>query len=187
LLAEAGLKDEDGDGWLDRADKRLELGLRLNGENSLHQDLGWLVSSYYRDLGLFARAESVAFDNLVDDLFTHDFELALFSWPLLPDPDQHLYWRSTENEEGVGLNFTSYDNPRLDKLLDQAVAVPGCDTPTRAKIYGDIQEILAQERPLDFLLTPNYHLLVTQRLQGVNPGPFAPLAWNVTNWYLKEE
>ncbi len=187
LLAETGLKDEDGDGWLDQAGERLELGLRLNGENSLHQDLGWLVSSYYRDLGLFAQAESVAFDNLVDDLFTHDFELALFSWPLLPDPDQRLYWRSTENEEGVGLNFTSYDNPRLDRLLDQAVAMPGCDTSTRAKIYADIQEILAQERPVDFLLTPHNHLLLAHRLQGVKPGPFAPLTWNVTNWYLKGE
>ncbi len=187
LLAKAGLKDEDGDGWLDRAGRRLEVGIRLNGENSLHQNLGWLVSNYYRDLGLFARAEGVSFDNLVDDLFTHDFEVALFSWPLLPDPDQRLYWRSSENKEGVGLNFISYDNPRLDRLLDRAVAIPGCKTPARAKIYADIQQTLAQERPVDFLLAPNYHLLVANRLQGLDPGPFAPLTWNVTEWYLKGE
>jgi peptide/nickel transport system substrate-binding protein len=187
LLAKAGLKDEDGDGWLDRAGQRLEVGLRLNGENPLHQNLGWLISSYYRELGLFARAEGVSFDNLVDDLFTHDFEVALFSWPLLPDPDQRLYWRSDENKEGVGLNFVSYDNPRLDRLLDRAVAVPGCSAPARAEIYVTIQTTLAQERPVDFLLAPHYHLLVARRLGGVNPGPFAPLTWNVTDWYLKEE
>jgi ABC-type transport system substrate-binding protein len=172
---------------LDRAGQRLEVGLRLNGENSLHQNLGWLISSYYRELGLLARAEGVSFDNLVDDLFTHDFEVALFSWPLLPDPDQRLYWRSDENEEGVGLNFVSYDNPRLDRLLNRAVAVPGCTAPARAEIYANIQTTLAQERPVDFLLAPNYHLLVAHRLGGVNPGPFAPLAWNVTDWYLKGE
>jgi len=187
LLAKAGLRDENGDGWLDRAGQRLELSIRMNGENPLQQNLGWLISSYYRDLGLFVRADSVAFTGLVDDLFTHDFDLAIFSWPLLPDPDQRLYWRSTENTVGSGLNFTSYRNPRLDNLLSRAVAVPGCGFEARAKIYADIQKILTQERPVDFLLTPNRHLLVSERLHGLKPGPFAPLTWNVTEWYLQEE
>jgi peptide/nickel transport system substrate-binding protein len=184
LLVKAGLKDEDGDGWLDQAGRRLELSIRVNGENPLHQSLGWLAASYYRDLGLFVRSDSIAFTGLVDDLFTHDFSLAVFSWPLLPDPDQRLFWRSTENTVGRGLTFTSYDSPALDRLLDRAVAVPGCDTQGRAKIYANIQKTLAAERPVDFLLTPNRHILVGNRLQGVNPGPFVPFTWNVTKWYL---
>jgi peptide/nickel transport system substrate-binding protein len=186
LLTKAGLRDSDGDGWLDQDGQRLELSIRLNGKNSLHQDLGWLISSYYRDLGLFARAESVPFDSVVDDLFTHDFNLALFSWLLLPDPDQRLYWRSTENTEGIGLNFTSYNNPELDALLDKAVAIPGCQPQARAEIYAEVQEILAQERPVDFLLAPNQHILVATRLRGLQPGPFVSLTWNVTEWHLEE-
>ena len=187
LLADAGLRDTDGDGWLDRRGDRLELGIRLNGRNSLHQNLGWLVSSYYRDLGLFARAESVPIDSVVDDLFTHDFRLALFSWPLLPEPDQRLFWESTENEEGRGLNFTSYNNPQLDELLDQGVAIAGCQPQDRAKIYSEAQELLAQDRPVDFLLTPNRHLLVIDRLHGVQPGPFVGFTWNASEWYLDSE
>jgi peptide/nickel transport system substrate-binding protein len=187
LLVEAGLGDEDGDGWLDQNGQRLELSIRLNGKNMLHQDLGWLLSSYYRDLGLFVRAESVPFASVVDDLFTHDFTLAIFSWPLLPDPDQRRYWHSTENTEGLGLNFTSYRNPQLDTLLDQAIAVPGCQPEARAEIYADIQAILAQERPVDFLLIPNRHVLVANRLQGLQPGAFSAFTWNVAEWYLTEE
>lgn len=184
LLTRAGLKDEDGDGWLDQDGRRLELSIRVNGENPLHQGLGWLAASYYRDLGLFARSDSIAFTGLVDDLFTHDFSLAIFSWPLLPDPDQRLFWRSNENEVGRGLNFISYDNPALDRLLDRAVAVPGCAAPDRARIYANIQKTLAAERPVDFLLAPNRHILVGDRLQGVNPGPFVPFTWNAVEWYL---
>lgn len=185
LLTKAGLRDSDGDGWLDQYGQRLEPSIRLNGKNSLHQDLGWLISSYYRDLGLFARAESVPFDSIVDDLFTHDFNLALFSWPLLPDPDQRLYWRSTENTEGIGLNFTSYNNPELDALLDEAVAIPGCQSQARAEIYAEVQETLAQERPVDFLLAPNQHILVANRLHGLQPGPFVGFTWNIADWYLE--
>jgi peptide/nickel transport system substrate-binding protein len=187
LLAQAGLNDSDGDGWLDRGGERLELGIRLNGKNPLQQDLGWLVSSYYRDLGLFSRAESGPFDSVVDDLFTHDFTLAIFSWPLLPDPDQRLFWKSTENEEGLGLNFTSYNNPQVDELLEQGVAVPGCSSSERAEVYQQVQEILAQDRPVDFLLTPNRHLLVNNRLHGVQPGPFVGFTWNAPAWFVEGE
>jgi peptide/nickel transport system substrate-binding protein len=186
LLTQAGLRDTDGDGWLDQNGERLELGIRLNGQNDLHQNLGWLISSYYRDLGLFVRAESVPFDSVVDDLFTHDFNLAIFSWPLLPDPDQRLYWHSAENTEGIGLNFTSYRNPQLDVLLNNAVTVPACKTQARAQINANIQQILAEERPVDFLLAPNRHILVADRLQGLQPGPFAPFTWNVIDWYLQK-
>jgi peptide/nickel transport system substrate-binding protein len=187
LLAQAGLRDSDGDGWLDQAGQRLELSIRANGENPLYQNLGWLISSYYRDLGLFARAEGVSFDNLLDDLFTQDFTLALFSWPLQADPDQRQFWQSNQADEGIGLNFSSYKNSKLDNLLDQAVATPGCSLPARAKIYAEIQQILADERPADFLLVPNRHLLVTPRLSGLKPGPFVPFTWNVAEWYNEPE
>ncbi len=186
LLAQAGLRDADGDGWLDLNGQRLEVGIRLNGQNELHQNLGWLLSSYYRDLGLLVRAEGVAFDSVVDDLFTHDFQLAIFSWPILPDPDQRLYWHSTENTIGLGLNFTSYRNPTLDETLDEGVAVPGCEPEARTKIYEEIQATLAEERPVDFLLAPNRHLLVGERLHGLKPGPFAPFTWNVNDWSVEE-
>ncbi len=185
-LAQAGLRDSDGDGWLDQNGRRLELSIRLNGDNPLHQNLGWLISSYYRDLGLFSRAEGISADNMIDDLFTHDFTLALYSWPFLPDPDQRMFWRASENTEGFGLNITSYRNPELDEQLDRAVAIPGCRPVERAKVYGGVQKILAQERPVDFLLTPNRHLMVAARLHGLRPGPFAPFTWNVTTWYLQE-
>jgi peptide/nickel transport system substrate-binding protein len=187
LLAEAGLRDTDGDGWLDQAGERLELSIRLNGENWLHQDIGWLASSYYRDVGLYVRAEGVPFDSLIDDLFTHDFSLAIFSWPILPDPDQRLYWRSDENGVGIGLNFESYNSGPLDDLLDQAVATPGCDPAARAGLVADIQQTLAQDSPVDFLLAPNRHVLVGPRLRGVQPGPFAALMWNSFEWYVQDE
>ncbi|MEW5958362.1 MAG: ABC transporter substrate-binding protein [Chloroflexota bacterium] len=185
-LAQAGLQDSDGDGWLDLNGRRLELDIRLNGRNELHQNLGWLLSSYYREVGLLARAEGVAFDSVVDDLFTHDFQLAIFSWPILPDPDQRLYWHSTENTVGLGLNFTSYRNPGLDEALDEAVAVPGCRPEARAEVYEQVQAVLARARPVDFLLAPNRHVLVGARLRGLEPGPFAPFTWNINDWYVEE-
>jgi peptide/nickel transport system substrate-binding protein len=187
LLAQIGLRDSDWDGWLEREGKPLQLSIRLNGHSNLHQRLGWLVSSYYRDLGLFARAESVPPDSVIDDLFTHDFTLAIFRWPILPDPDQRPYWHSKENEEGIGFNFTSYSNPQVDQLLEQAAAVPGCQMAARAELYAQLQQILAAERPVDYVLAPHQHLMVANQLVGVKSGAFAPFTWNATEWYLSGE
>ena len=44
MLSRAGITDTDSDGWLDRDGQRLEFAIRLNGNNDLHQKLGWLVS-----------------------------------------------------------------------------------------------------------------------------------------------
>jgi peptide/nickel transport system substrate-binding protein len=187
LLIQAGLRDSNGDGWLDQNGERVELSIRLNGKNLLHQNLGWLASSYYRDLGLFSRSESVPFDSVVDDLFTHDFTLAVFSWPLLADPDQRLFWHSTENTKGAGLNFTSYHNPQVDELLDKGVAFSGCQPEARRGIYAEEQEILARERPVDFLLAPNRHILVAHRLHGLQPGSFVGFTWNAAEWYVAQE
>ncbi|RME74099.1 MAG: hypothetical protein D6784_10670 [Chloroflexi bacterium] len=182
LLAQAGLRDTDGDGWLDQNGKRFELSIRLNAENPLHQKLGWLVSSYYRDLGLYARAEGVPAESLVDDLFTHDFQAAVFAWPARPDPDQRAFWLSTQAEAGAGLNLVSFQDAQVDDLLAQAVAVPGCQPETRAGLYARLQKILAQARPVDFLLAPNHTLLVSNRVRGLSPGPFAPFTWNIGDW-----
>ncbi len=185
LLQRSGLRDTNNDGWLEQDGERLELSIRLNGQNQLHQNLGWLISSYYRDLGLFVRAEGAPRDSVIDDLFTHDFRLAIFHWPILPDPDQQIYWHSREDTPGLGLNFTSYDNPDLDVSLFEANSIPDCDPQTRAEIYGEIQETLSRDRPVDFLMAPNQHLLVGPRLQGVQPGPFRPFTWNVNDWQLQ--
>jgi peptide/nickel transport system substrate-binding protein len=187
LLTQIGLRDNNWDGWLERDGETVQLSIRLNGKNDLHQRLGWLVSSYYRDLGLFTRAESVPPDSVIDDLFTHDFTLAIFRWPILPDPDQRIYWHSTENEAGLGFNFTSYNNPQVDQYLEQAAALPGCSPTDRAQLYGEVQQILAEERPVDFVVAPHQHLMLSDRLAGTKTGPFAPFTWNATEWTLLEE
>lgn len=186
-LAQAGLRDVDGDGWLDYEGQRQKIGIRVNGQNELHQNLAWLISGYYRDLGLFARAETVPAESLLDDLFTHDFQAAVFGWPILPDPDQRRFWHSAENTVGAGLNLMSYKNAQVDELLDEGASVPGCIVAERAQIYQAVQVELAQERPVDFLLAPNQHLLAGPQVGGLAPGPFAPFTWNAAEWFLMEE
>lgn len=184
LLAEAGWSDSDGDGWLDRGGERLRLPVRTNGGNRLREDVATLVAGYYRAIGVDASVELVIWGAVLDDLFTHDFEIIVFGWPLSAEPDQRRWWLSTENEIGIGYNFVSFANEEVDRWLEEALAVPGCDPDRRAQHYQPVQRTLAQERPYDFLFVPYAAVLTQPRLHGLVAGPFAGPLESAVAWYL---
>jgi peptide/nickel transport system substrate-binding protein len=184
LLTKAGWSDSDGDGWLDRDGERLRLPVRTNGGNRLREDVATLIASDYRAIGVDASVELVVWGAVVDDLFTHDFEVMVFSWPLTVEPDQSRWWLSTENEIGSGYNFVSFRDETVDRLLQEALTVPGCDADLRAERYKQIQQVLAQERPYDFLFIPYATLLIRPDLRGVVAGPFAGPLESAAVWYL---
>jgi peptide/nickel transport system substrate-binding protein len=185
FLAEAGWTDSDGDGWLDRDGERLRLPVRTNGGNQLREDLATLVASYYRAIGVDAPVELVIWGAVVDDLFTHDFDTIVFSWPLSAEPDQSQWWLSTEGEIGSGYNFVSFADESVDRLLQEAVTVPSCDAASRAGLYRQVQDALAQERPYDFLLIPYAALLARPDLRGLGVGTFSGPFDSATDWYIQ--
>jgi peptide/nickel transport system substrate-binding protein len=185
LLLESGWSDTDGDGWLDREGERLHLSVRANGGNRLREDAAMLVAGYYRAIGIDATAELVIWGAVVDDLFTHDFEAIVFSWPLGPDPDQSQWWLSGQDEVGSGDNFVSFADDQVDRLLQEASAMPLCDPDRRAQLYRQVQDALAQKRPYDFLLVPYASVLARPDLRGLAAGPLAGPLESAPAWYLE--
>jgi peptide/nickel transport system substrate-binding protein len=72
--------------------------------------------------------------------------LAIFDIP--DDPDQYSMWHSTQTTT----NLTHYQNPRIDKLLEDGRSE--IDTEARKKIYLDFQRFLVEDAPAAFLYYP---------------------------------
>lgn len=79
---------------------------------------------------------------------TDDYEalLAIFDTP--EDPDQYSMWHSTQEST----NLTKYQNPRIDKLLEDGRSE--IDINIRKKIYLDFQRFLVEDAPAAFLYYP---------------------------------
>jgi peptide/nickel transport system substrate-binding protein len=184
LLAEAGWVDNDGDGIRDREGEPLRLRLATNGENPTREAAAILVQQYYLAVGVAAEVELIKWGNFLEDIFTHDFDLVVFSWPLALDPDEWELWHSSESVLDSGFNFVSYHNSRVDELLLQGLRVPQCEEARRAAIYGEIATILAKDQPYAFLFAPYNLIGVNERVGGVAPSPFAGLHWNLADWYV---
>ena len=81
-----------------------------------------------------------------------------------------------------GDNYGSYTNSDVEKLMNQALTLPGCDGNARADIYRNIQGILQDDQPYIWLYATQ-DMLVTQGIIGAAPYPNRPF-WNIQDWIV---
>jgi peptide/nickel transport system substrate-binding protein len=77
--------------------------------------------------------------------------LAIFDIP--DDPDQYSVWHSTQ----VATNITHYQNPRIDKLLEDGRSEVSIED--RKKTYLDFQRFLVEDSPAAFLYYPTTYTI----------------------------
>ena len=88
---------------------------------------------------------TVTIENQIDPQ-NYDAVLAFGGIP--HDPDQYIYWHSTQTRT----NLTKLNNSRIDKLLEDGRTT--FDTQERKRIYQDFQKYLLEESPAIFLSYP---------------------------------
>ena len=83
--------------------------------------------------------------------------------------------------------MTSYVNPEIDALIEQARAVPGCDIGERAALYKEIQQLAHEDVAYDWTFVPNIWQTANSRVQNFEPGPswvFYGYTAHVEEWSL---
>lgn len=83
-----------------------------------------------------------------------DYQAFLAIMDMPDDPDQYSIWHSTQD----ATNVTRYENPRIDKLLEDGRSE--IDLSTRKKIYLDFQRFLVEDSPAAFLYYPTSYTVL---------------------------
>lgn len=78
-----------------------------------------------------------------------DYQALLAIFDIPDDPDQYSIWHSTQ----TATNITHYNNPRIDKLLEDGRSQ--IDVEERKKTYLDFQRFLVEDSPAAFLYYPS--------------------------------
>ena len=79
------------------------------------------------------------------------------------DFDPKQIWHSTSASKG-GSNFISYNNPEVDKLIDQGREE--LDRAKRIKVFKKAYKLIAEDAPYAFLFSPKYALYAVQSRVG---------------------
>jgi len=151
LLKEAGWEDTDGDGFLDKEGKRFKFTLITNNGNPVRKNITELVQRQLREIGIEVEVAlyewSVFLSNKINP---RDYEACVLGWSLSLDPDIYQLWHSSQAEKG--LNFVSYSNPEVDRLIEAGRSE--YEREKRKEIYHKIHSLIAEDQPYTFLFVP---------------------------------
>ncbi len=180
LLAEAGWRDSDGDGVLDRDGKPLTLELLTNAESELRQDTCLLVQEDLAGVGVEAEPRFVEWGTLLARERKGDFDGIISRWIEPTMVDLWEVWHSAAPGEPT-LNSTGYAKPEVDRLLEQ---IDEATTFSAQKPLLDrVQQLIVADQPYTFLVETMALVGLNDRVHGADINDAGPY-FNVDQWYV---
>ena len=186
LLDEAGWPRNAVTGVRARDGRPLRLKLYTNAGNAVRAQMATLIHEQLAEVGVEIDVIALDWYAFLDVLYGQTFDLVLVNWANLgTDPDDRHLWLAEHDLPGQGSNFVSYYNPDVEDLFEQVSEVPDCDQDARAELYNLVQAELYEDQPYCWLDVPRRLLVISDRVGGVNPGPWN-LWYNVHEWYVEQ-
>ncbi|MDO9528248.1 MAG: peptide-binding protein [Syntrophales bacterium] len=181
LLAEAGWKDTDGDGILDKNGKPFVFEIITNQGNEIRAKCAEIIQRRLADIGMTVKIRIIEWAAFIKEFINkRRFDATILGWTIPLDPDLYDVWHSSKTE-AEELNFISYKNDEVDQLLEKGRST--FDRKVRKRCYDRIQEILAEEQPYTFLYVPDALPIISSRFRGIKPAPIG-IGYNFTKWYV---
>lgn len=181
LLAEAGWKDTNKSGLLEKNGKPFSFTILVNQGNEQRIKTATIIQSQLKQIGMEVKIRTVEWAAFIKD-FVHKgrFDCLILGWNILQDPDIYNVWHSSQSKDG-GLNFVGYNNPEVDDLLERGRRT--FDQAERKAIYDRFQEILHHDQPYTFLYVPYSLPVIDARFRGIEPAP-AGITHNFNQWWV---
>ncbi len=179
LLAEAGWKDTNGNGTLDKEIDgqvvEFEADFIYPNVAKTSEKAVLMFQESARNAGLKINAVPLEFTVLLEKTKSHNFEMYYGIWvspPIESDPKQ--IWH-TDSYDG-GSNYVGFGNAESDQLIDDLRRE--LDETKRAEIYKKLQTIIDREAPYVFMSATQNRVAVHNKFgkiepTGINPGYFA--------------
>lgn len=182
LLHAAGYTDSDGDGILDRDGRPLSFEI-LTNQNKQREMSAVLIQRRLKEVGIQVSIRVLEWASFIGRFIkTGEFDAVVLGWSLSLDPDQYSIWHSSQQAPGQ-FNFIGYQNPRVDRLLEQGRLE--LDPDKRMRIYHEFARILQEDSPIVYLYAGYGLPAIHKRIKGIlDPAPPAGVGYNAHEWYI---
>ena len=190
LIKQAGYA-KGADGYYAKDGKPLAITIVTNQGNKTRETFLQVAVDQYKQIGVKITPKLEDFTSLVPKLTggSPEVEAVIIGWQLSADPDPFTIWHSSNvaSPTKAGNNFVGYNNPEVDKLIDQGRNGPDCSQAARQKIYQQMNKVLNEDAPYMFGVANNIILAVDARTRGIKEGSFSPNGdWNIQEWWFKK-
>lgn len=157
MLKKAGWSDTDKDGTLDKVlnGKKTDLKFTIMHSNQEFEKFLTFFQQDFRKAGVGVELQYLEWNSYVKALEAKNFDVISMAWSSVIDWDPKQIWHSTSAAEG-GSNHVSYNNPEVDKLIDEARVI--VDRNERIKKLKRVYKLVAEDAPYVFLNAFKYDM-----------------------------
>lgn len=169
LLKEAGYVDIDGDGFVETpAGDKLELNFVIYTSREELGIYAQAVQINLKEIGINVKLNTVSYETVLDIRDSCKFDMLI--WNVLVantgDPEKYLRenWYSKSST-----NKTGYNNPQVDKLLDELSEE--FDVDKRKELIINIEQLIMDDASTIFLGHETTYLISSTKVSGVDMYP----------------
>lgn len=177
LLEEAGWKDTDRDGILDKVINGKKTDFKftfLSNTNPIRKQILLVVADALKKVGIQAEVQELEWSVYLDKTKKHEFEATYSAWtsPTTP-PDPFQIWHSSQSE-GEGSNYISFKNKKNDELIE--AYRNEMDEAKRIALIKEWQQLIYDEQPYTFLWSGRARYIHDKRFKNarwynIQPSP----------------
>lgn len=193
LLEEAGWRDSDDDGILDKvsdgrkADFRFEI--LINSGNQLRKDIALVVQSELQEIGIDCQVRELDWSVFLQRVRGQEFDAVVLGWTgnIRFPPDAYQVWHSSQSQS-QGSNYVSFHDAEVDRILEDYRRE--FDMEKRIALYRRFQEILHAQQPYTFLWKQREASAYSRRFEGVTwyPGSDRGSVGEITlEWWVRPD
>ena len=170
LLQQAGWRDTDADGVLDRDGRPLLLRLNIPATSASRRQMGLEIQEQLRTLGIRVELSSLGIPVFIERRNAGQFDMEIAAAGMDPSPSG---LRNSWSCQSIGIpnaNVGGYCNPRVDSLMGLALT----STSDPAALWKAVLEQIREDAPAAFLYASSNVIAVHRRFRGVTLRPGSP-------------
>ncbi len=191
ILENTGWKDSDNDNIRDKTinGKRfsLKFDLFLVKQAELEKTAE-IIKKNWGKIGIKLNIKAMKPQELFQEhIEKRNYDILLFGQDISLIPDPYPFWASSQKEY-PGLNLSLYQNPDVDKILENARIEN--DKNKRKQLLQEFQLKITEDIPAIFLYSPNYIYAVRKEIKGIEGKYINDVSKRfigIENWYINEK
>ncbi len=175
LLAQAGWKDTDGDGVLERDGQAFRFDIEFNTGNSFRELVALRAAAQLAQVGVKATPRAVEWAAFQSKHREGNYDAFVAARIVSTRVDMDSF------ATGDAANYSGYSNQQVDQLARRAAQAP--DLATAREAWMRAQEIVAQDQPVTFLFEQDRLYAANRRVEGLEPGSLGILS-SLRKWKI---
>jgi peptide/nickel transport system substrate-binding protein len=168
LLKEAGWKDTNGDGTVDKGGEELELRLFVRSEDKDSVTAGQFIEDWLEEAGIGLETKAISDTALTDAIYAADYDMFIWGWGSEADPDFILSVLTCD--QIMGWSDTFWCNEDYSRMYQEQKEQ--LDIDERAATIKEMQRIAYEDNPYVIYYYDNqFEAWRTDRLEGWTKTP----------------